>query len=65
MSTADPEPTGIVTDPHANPNDIAIDEFLHTPARLNICSLLAPADWSSSPSCATPSAPATRPCPSR
>lgn len=23
----------------------AIDEFLHTPARLNICSLLAPADW--------------------
>lgn len=22
-----------------------IDEFLHTPARLNICSLLAPADW--------------------
>jgi DNA-binding MarR family transcriptional regulator len=23
----------------------AIDEFLHTPARLSICSLLAPADW--------------------
>ena len=23
----------------------AIDELLHTPARLNICSLLAPADW--------------------
>jgi DNA-binding MarR family transcriptional regulator len=22
-----------------------IDEFLHTPARLNICSLLAPAEW--------------------
>ena len=24
---------------------VGIDEFLHTPARLNICSLLAPADW--------------------
>ena len=23
----------------------AIDEFLHTPARLNICSLLTPAEW--------------------
>lgn len=23
----------------------SLDEFLHTPARLNICSLLAPADW--------------------
>lgn len=23
----------------------AINEFLHTPARLNICSLLAPAEW--------------------
>jgi DNA-binding MarR family transcriptional regulator len=23
----------------------AIDEFLHTPARLNVCSLLAPAEW--------------------
>ncbi len=41
MSAAEPEFTGIVTEP----NDIAIDEFLHTPARLNICSLLAPADW--------------------
>lgn len=29
----------------ANPGGAAIDEFLHTPARLNICSLLAPADW--------------------
>ena len=25
--------------------NVAINEFLHTPARLNICSLLAPADW--------------------
>lgn len=24
---------------------ITIDEFLHTPARLNICALLAPAEW--------------------
>lgn len=23
----------------------AIDEFLHTPARLSVCALLAPADW--------------------
>jgi DNA-binding MarR family transcriptional regulator len=22
-----------------------LDEFLHTPARLNVCSLLAPAEW--------------------
>lgn len=25
--------------------NVAINEFLHTPARLNICSLLAPAEW--------------------
>ena len=24
---------------------VGIDEFLHTPARLNICALLAPAEW--------------------
>lgn len=31
------------TRPPANPG--AIDEFLHTPARLSIMSLLAPAEW--------------------
>ncbi len=33
--------------PHAvgAPPAVGIDEFLHTPARLNICSLLAPAEW--------------------
>ena len=31
--------------PAAAPSPQAFDEFLHTPARLNICSLLAPADW--------------------
>ncbi|WP_432523714.1 winged helix-turn-helix domain-containing protein [Kineococcus sp. SYSU DK006] len=30
---------------HGDSGGTAIDEFLHTPARLNICSLLAPADW--------------------
>lgn len=29
----------------AAPTPGVLDEFLHTPARLNICSLLAPADW--------------------
>ena len=35
------------TAPNAQPSasGAAIAEFLHTPARLNICSLLAPADW--------------------
>jgi DNA-binding MarR family transcriptional regulator len=27
------------------PPAVGLDEFLHTPARLNICALLAPADW--------------------
>lgn len=33
--------------PQATATSVArpIDEFLHTPARLNICALLAPADW--------------------
>lgn len=38
-----------MTDPqHALPavqQAAGIDEFLHTPARLNVCALLAPADW--------------------
>ncbi|WP_433390723.1 winged helix-turn-helix domain-containing protein [Micromonospora sp. KLBMP9576] len=29
----------------APPPGVGLDEFLHTPARLNICALLAPAEW--------------------
>ncbi|GAB3457338.1 transcriptional regulator [Kineococcus endophyticus] len=37
----------MTTAPDAQPgaDPAAIDEFLHTPARLSICSLLAPAEW--------------------
>ena len=31
--------------PPQSPASPPIDEFLHTPARLNICALLAPAEW--------------------
>jgi DNA-binding MarR family transcriptional regulator len=31
--------------PAQSPSSPQIDEFLHTPARLNICALLAPAEW--------------------
>ena len=45
MSAAPQAGPVIPDDPADSPAGAAIDEFLHTPARLNICSLLAPADW--------------------
>ncbi|ABS05528.1 transcriptional regulator [Kineococcus radiotolerans] len=45
MTTApDAQPAAAAATP-SGAGGAAIDEFLHTPARLNICSLLAPADW--------------------
>ncbi|WP_432547635.1 winged helix-turn-helix domain-containing protein [Kineococcus sp. SYSU DK004] len=41
-TSRDTEDTGV---PAGAPLPRPIDEFLHTPARLNICSLLAPAEW--------------------
>lgn len=39
-------PTGGPTGgPSGGPSAAVLDEFLHTPARLSILSLLAPADW--------------------